>query len=157
MEVFYYCYFHYHHHNFFSLSSQSLFTLAPSPTLHRVNYSFVVIKTNIIKGDFVALQVGDRVPADCALIIDNNICSLAPLTRAGSKIMMHQEIGFENNQINSCSPDFPPGQSSFSENSTKLLKLSRDIRVFVLQESPIEKFLQKEEGASQSMDYNILI
>lgn len=128
----------------------------------------------LVKGDFIAMQLGDTIPADCKLVVGPKIGSLSSNTslaslritpshelktagreninrepavmRSGDRVQPLHKIRMDtrNNQV--CDHFFPPGKSSLPEYSRKLMYLCNHSRVYQVVETPLETFLQKKAG-----------
>jgi len=126
----------------------------------------------LVKGDFIAMQLGDTIPADCKLVVGPKIgppsshTSLGSLRiasshelrpvgrdnanrepivmRSGDRVQPLHKIRMDtrNNQV--CDHFFPPGKSSLPEYSKKLMHLCNHSRVYQVVETPLETFLQKK-------------
>ena len=105
----------------------------------------------IVDGDFISLQTGDRAPADCKLVSGIKFGSSATskeaiksatsrLVKAGDTIKGPDQQQFIRN------PMFPPGKTTVSAVSRKLLPLCSGTKVYVVQKAPIIKFLRRTHG-----------
>ena len=111
----------------------------------------------LVRGDFVAFQVGDIAPAKCRLVPSVNVPSKdsppssQKYTEGETFIQAGERLTQEmlGNERHSCkSSKFPPGRSSLGPKSKDLLVLCNNMRVFMLVESPLKNFLLREDGES---------
>ena len=93
----------------------------------------------LVKGDYIALQVGDTVPADCRLVD-----SSAKIIRAGERITL-ETFGEKPHKVLN---NLPRGRTTMKNKSEDLLTLCNQLRIFVLLESPLETFLHQRRGMS---------
>jgi hypothetical protein len=105
----------------------------------------------LVDGDFISLQTGDRAPADCKLVSGIKFGSSTTteagmkstfnrLVRAGETIQGPDQQHFIRN------PMFPPGKTTVSAVSRKLLPLCSGTKAYVVQKTPIDKFLRRAHG-----------
>lgn len=102
----------------------------------------------LVKGDYVALQVGDVAPARCKLLTDDaQRSSTAPCIIEGGERITTSSFG----DLWGLSPSFqfPPGKSTVPSDSRQLLELCNHMSVFVLEETPLESFLRLPNGKSR--------
>ena len=97
----------------------------------------------LVKGDYVALQVGDIAPAKCAVISqsgasagDNNVRFIG----GGERITLESFSGSKPTAT------LPKGRTTLPIGSDKLLELCNSLRVFMLLESPLYNFLRLPLG-----------
>lgn len=95
----------------------------------------------LVKGDYIALQVGDFAPAKCKLLNSSN--SSACTIEGGERITTSS---FGDLWALSPSLKFPPGKTTVPSQSRELLELCNHMSVFVLEETPMESFLRLPNG-----------
>ena len=95
----------------------------------------------LVRGDFIALQVGDVAPARCKLINPNS--STACFIEGGESITVES---FGDLWGLSPSIKFSPGKTTIPADSRELLDLCNHMSVFVLDETPLESFLRLPNG-----------
>jgi hypothetical protein len=95
----------------------------------------------LVKGDYIALQVGDVAPTKCKLM--NSSLSTACIIECGERITVES---FGDLWGLSPSIKFPPGKSTIQPESRDLLDLCNQMSVFSLEETPLESFLRLPNG-----------
>lgn len=98
----------------------------------------------LVKGDWVALQVGDICPADCKPLSVEGLSNTATIAE-GERITIEM-LGIKPDGISS----LPQGRTNIPQDSETLLKLCNELRLFVVQKSPIEAFLRRPKQHSKS-------
>lgn len=100
----------------------------------------------LVKGDYIALQVGDVAPARCKLMNPDSqsTTTSSPCIIEGGETITVTSFG----DLWGLSPSlkFPPGKSTVPSDSRQLLELCNQKRVFVLEETPLESFLKLPNG-----------
>jgi hypothetical protein len=93
----------------------------------------------LVRGDFVALQVGDIAPASCRMV-----------EGAASSITIPGRERITLAHFRATAPSIlsklPRGRTTLKNNSSELLSLCNNMRVFVLLETPLEDFLREPQG-----------
>jgi hypothetical protein len=97
----------------------------------------------LVKGDYIALQVGDIAPARCKNV-GNHYVSSSNLAEIACGERITTDTFSEN--VDGSSPPLPKGRSTLPTDSEKLLKLCNNFHLFVLLESPLHWFLQQSQG-----------
>jgi hypothetical protein len=87
----------------------------------------------LVQGDYIALQVGDTAPADCVLV--DNVEEPVRFC-VGDRVTSFHGIVSE----------LPLGRTTLPVNSDNLLLLCNGMRVFVVTETPLVRFLRKPAG-----------
>ena len=91
----------------------------------------------LVKGDIIALQIGDQAPADCRLAAKS---TSSTQFRAGELI---KTSSIDQDKTISL---FPANRSTLSKRSPLFLPLCNGMRVFVVSETPLEDFLRRPVG-----------
>jgi hypothetical protein len=93
----------------------------------------------LVCGDHIALQTGDIAPAKCRVVE-------GPM--ASSTVATGERITLETfgETTTSAIGKLPRGRTTLPKDSDELLALSNHIQIFVLLESPLEKFLRAPRG-----------
>lgn len=99
----------------------------------------------LVKGDFVALQVGDVAPTRCKLMSarDHGKGTATAVEVHGGERITIESFGDARPSPTS---DFPRGKSTVPQHSCQLLELCNNMSVFVLEETPLESFLNLPHG-----------
>lgn len=97
----------------------------------------------LVKGDYIALQVGDVAPARCKLMNADSQGSATCVIQGGETITAST---FGDLWGLSPSLKFLPGKSTISSQSRELLELCNHMSLFVLEETPLEPFLRLPNG-----------
>jgi hypothetical protein len=88
----------------------------------------------LVYSDYIALQAGDTVPGNCFRKENPREILLY-----GTKVPPEQHQRTHNNS-NSLDPNFLTKESLLAD-STKLLHLCNNIRIFIMDETPMKRFL----------------
>jgi len=105
----------------------------------------------LVKGDHIALQVGDVAPADCSLVNPFSSFNESTMIRAGDKIPPEINTKHKNGISTKIpNPGFPSGRSSLPPNSPKLLDLCRNMKIYVVEKSSLEQFLARTGAKHKS-------
>ena len=97
----------------------------------------------LVKGDYIAMQVGDVAPARCKLINPNAQGSTNCVIQGGETITA---TTFGDLWGLPPTLKFIPGKSTVSSESRELLELCNHMSLFVLEETPLEPFLRLPNG-----------
>jgi hypothetical protein len=91
-----------------------------------------------VRGDLIALQIGDIVPASCELAekIDPAIRLIVGDTIKTT--LIHDDENFAK---------LPAGRSTIPKGSNLFLPLCNGMRLYIVTETPLESFLRKPAGA----------
>jgi hypothetical protein len=93
----------------------------------------------LVRGDHIALQTGDIAPAECRVVEG----PMASSTVASGERITLETFG---ETTTSAIGKLPRGRTTLPKDSDELLALSNHIQIFVLLESPLEKFLRAPRG-----------
>jgi hypothetical protein len=96
----------------------------------------------LVKGDYVALQVGDLAPSKCALVSETGTSTNDNIQFIGGG----ERITLESFGGGKPTAALPKGRTTLPTGSSKLLELCNSLRVFVLLESPLYSFLRLSVG-----------
>jgi hypothetical protein len=96
----------------------------------------------LVKGDYVALQVGDLAPSKCALVSETGDFTNGNIQFVGGG----ERITSESFGGSKPTVALPKGRTTLATGSDKLLELCNSLRVFVLLESPLHSFLRLSVG-----------
>lgn len=94
----------------------------------------------LIRGDYVALQVGDIAPAACRPVAEGD---MTHINIAGGERITLSSFGETSASILS---SLPRGRSTLQKGSDDLHTLCNDMRVFKLLETPLRSFLREPRG-----------
>jgi len=114
----------------------------------------------LVKGDFVALKVGDTAPTKCKVVKTSNEKNDSdnddgnPVIEAGERLTVDSLTPSVRDTLtlsrtsakNKKSSLLPPGRSTLKYHSEEMLLLANGVRIFVLLETPLDSFLRKEDG-----------
>lgn len=92
----------------------------------------------LVKGDLLALQIGDMAPANCRQLDQGNAFSL----KAGERLRL-ETCGATTE---STKAQLPRGRSSLPKNAREMLTLCNRMQIFVVEETPIQSFLNRPIG-----------
>jgi len=93
----------------------------------------------LVKGDHIALQIGDIAPAACRLVEEHRV----PVQlKAGEMITLDT---FQETS-NLSTGKWPRGRTTLPQDSGKLLTLCNNMRIFEVLETPLEGFLRQPRG-----------
>jgi hypothetical protein len=100
----------------------------------------------LVKGDHIALQVGDIAPAACKLI---------EVHKAPVRLEAGELITLETFQETSTltAGKWPRGRTTLPKDSDKLLTLCNNMRIFEVLETPLEGFLKQPRGKYHYIRY----
>jgi hypothetical protein len=98
----------------------------------------------LVKGDFIALQVGDVAPTRCKLLDTTGMMKSLCVVEGGERITI---ASFGDSQPAPTSK-FLRGKSVVPPQSRQLLELCNHLSVFVVEETPLESFLNLPHGKS---------
>jgi hypothetical protein len=93
----------------------------------------------LVKGDHIALQIGDVAPADCKLIEEHNI----PINLKAGEIITLDTFQETSNLT---AGKWPRGRTTLPKDSDRLLTLCNNMRIFEVTETPLEAFLKQPRG-----------
>eukprot|EP00547_Thalassionema_nitzschioides_P008830 CAMPEP_0194229300 /NCGR_PEP_ID=MMETSP0156-20130528/43822_1 /TAXON_ID=33649 /ORGANISM="Thalassionema nitzschioides, Strain L26-B" /LENGTH=1150 /DNA_ID=CAMNT_0038961849 /DNA_START=68 /DNA_END=3517 /DNA_ORIENTATION=- len=93
----------------------------------------------LVQGDYVALQIGDIVPADC------RSSKTGKRLRSGESLVRSASAGKAF-----ASAPLPLGRSSIEQDSRALLPLCNLFDIFIVEEAPVLAFLQRSSGRFRS-------
>lgn len=114
----------------------------------------------LVKGDLLALQIGDMAPAKCQLLLvvggQGNHHYHHPITtilQAGERVTI-ETVG---ETMESTRSQLPRGRCTLTANSNELLTLCNMTQIFVVLETPIQSFLTRPRGKQKTFAilYNI--
>ena len=94
----------------------------------------------LIRGDYVALQVGDIAPAACRPVAEGD---MTHINIAGGERISLSSFGETSASILST---LPRGRSTLKKDSDELHTLCNSMRVFKLLETPLRSFLREPRG-----------
>ena len=124
----------------------------------------------LVKGDFIALKVGDTAPAKCRPLSSSSSSSSSSggIIEAGERLsvqslpqMTKETLAFQDAPTSPKAAKnsnakggvggglLPQGKYSVKYHSNELLLLANGVRIFVLLETPIDFFLRKEQITKQ--------
>lgn len=93
----------------------------------------------LVKGDHIALQIGDIAPAACKLIEEHRI----PVQVKAGEILTLETFQ-ETSTLTA--GKWPRGRTTLPKDSDKLLTLCNNMRIFEVLETPLEGFLKQPRG-----------
>ena len=109
----------------------------------------------LVEGDFIALKVGDTVPAKCRPLssLDDGIVEAGERLTLQSLPQRTKQSFVSHDATTSKAAKgegslLPLGRHSVRYHSNELLLLANGVRIFVLLETPIDLFLRKEQKAT---------
>jgi len=94
----------------------------------------------LVKGDHVALQVGDIAPAQCRILNDGGYAAAGGYEVAGGDRITSESFGIQQ------TGPLPKGRTLLPRGSQRLLDLCNRLRIFVLLESPLDEYLRRPLG-----------
>lgn len=94
----------------------------------------------LVRGDYVALKVGDIAPANCYMM-ENGKLSVVKLN-AGEAVSLE----VINQTASEVIGELPVGRSTLSGSSPHLLTLCNNMRIYWVEEAPIGEFLRRPQG-----------
>lgn len=97
----------------------------------------------LVKGDQIALHVGDIAPAKCTIASEDASSNSTAIIEGGERVTL-ESFGGQPPMA------FPKGRTTIPSESGKLLELCNSLRVFALLESPMHAFLRQELGKLRS-------
>lgn len=97
----------------------------------------------LVKGDHIALQIGDISPAECKLIEEHKI----PVRLEVGELIT---LATFKETSNLTTGKWPRGRTTLPKDSDKLLTLCNNMRIFEVLETPLEGFLKQPLGKSNS-------
>ncbi len=95
----------------------------------------------LVKGDHIALQIGDIAPAACKLIEEHQI----PVQVKAGEILT---LGTFQETSTLTAGKWPRGRTTLPKDSDRLLTLCNNMKVFEVLETPLESFLKQPRGKS---------
>lgn len=93
----------------------------------------------LVKGDHIALQIGDVAPAACKLIEEHKV---EVYLKAGEVITLET---FQETS-NLTAGKWPRGRTTIPRDSDRLLTLCNNMRIFEVIETPLDSFLNQSRG-----------
>jgi hypothetical protein len=99
----------------------------------------------MVRGDFIALQIGDVVPASCVSIEQRDTFGNAIEVKIGERISIST---FAKNRGN-ISDRLPKGRTTIPPDSDSFLTLCNQMQIFQVIETPIEEFIRRPYGKSK--------
>ena len=97
----------------------------------------------LVKGDHVALSVGDIAPAKCKVVMIGTDSTVETAeVEGGNRVSMEY-------LANQPTMAVPKGRTTLPSGSRKLLELCNSLHIFILLESPLEGFLRRPLGESR--------
>ena len=104
----------------------------------------------LVRGDFIALQVGDVAPCKCQLLYtEGGEQKISAEFDVGETITVGKSSDSKEN-IKQIISDLPKGRTTFPPDSNKLLQLCNDMTVFEVLETPIIPLLHEKEKDPKS-------
>lgn len=97
----------------------------------------------LVKGDHIALQIGDIAPTACRLVEEHN----TPVRLEEGELITLET--FQETSILTAGK-WPRGRTTLPKDSDKLLTLCNNMRIFEVLETPLEGFLKQPRGKSCS-------
>jgi hypothetical protein len=94
----------------------------------------------LVRGDHIALQVGDMAPAACRVVVEDHMADAR--IEAGERIT----LDILDEKSGSVIGKLPKGKTTLPKDSDELLALCNNMRIFELLESPLEIFLRQPRG-----------
>lgn len=98
----------------------------------------------LVRGDYISLQVGDIAPAECKMVETgaSGKVTASVVIAAGERVTL-ESFGRAATVALS---ELPVGQDTLSAGSRNLLTLCNNMRIFIVQETPLEGFLRLPPG-----------
>lgn len=96
----------------------------------------------LVRGDFLALQVGDIVPANCVAINDLD----SPRQTLRLNIGERLSILSLNENTNHVIESLPKGRTTLQPNSKSFLTLCNNLQIFRVVETPMKDFIRRATG-----------
>jgi hypothetical protein len=125
-----------HHHPVSTVSSPSSRSAASWTTIPSLL---------LVKGDWIALQVGDIAPANCTTIqigSSTTISATSTTFNTGDRITMESLRCTTDN----VTANLPLGRTTIQKSSNHFLTLCNNMQICILNDSPIEASLQRSSG-----------
>lgn len=96
------------------------------------------------KGDFISLQIGDIAPAKCSVIgtTSTDQVESSIILSAGERVSLES---FGEDSASALS-SLPRGRTTLPPHSRELLSLCNKMKIFILQETPLESLLYLPQG-----------
>ena len=96
----------------------------------------------LVRGDWIALQIGDVAPANCSVKNDDASQTIIQVS-AGERLTM-ETFGYTAEGV---TVDLPRGRSTLPNDATNhLLTLCNKMQIFTVVDTPLEKFIRKPSG-----------
>ena len=94
----------------------------------------------LVRGDYIALQIGDNIPAACVMMNKDKPTTFK--VNAGERLSL-ELIGQSASEVMA---DLPKGRSTIAPQSEHLLTVCNRMRVFMVLQAPIEEFILRPSG-----------
>jgi hypothetical protein len=96
----------------------------------------------LVRGDYIALQIGDIAPANCVMVHSDEITV---------RVAVGERLNLDN--ADQLLADLPRGRTTIAPDSELLLTLCNRTRVFLVLDTPLEEFIYRPSGKYDVLFY----